>query len=132
MNVNVWIDGGCRRNGAADAEGYASVRIVGRKDTLYRVDLANAHTNNQAEYGALLCALDLLAAAKQHAGLHITIYTDSVLMVSQVAEEFKCKNATLRDLRQAVQQGIADFAVAGVTMSLCNVPRDEVLAKLGH
>jgi ribonuclease HI len=132
MNVNVWIDGGCRRNGAEDAQCYASVRIIGRKDTLYRIDLANAHTNNQAEYGALLSALDLLAEAKRFPGLLITIYSDSRLMVDQVLGRARTKNMVLANLRAAACEGLISFAKAEVKIAIVPVSRDEMVKRLGH
>ena len=35
-DLTIWIDGGCRRNGQADAETYFSGLIRGRKDTSRR------------------------------------------------------------------------------------------------
>lgn len=131
--VDVYVDGGCKDNGAADAQGYCSVRIIGRRDTLYTISLSRAHTNNQAEYGAVLCALDLLAPALDtKKRLSIRIHTDSALVYDQVAGSAQVKAEPLRPLKNAVVAGVAALVAAGHSVEFVKVPRAVSVAKLGH
>jgi len=52
-------------------------------------------TNNQAEYEALLHALE---AADPDAGTEIEVYSDSQLMVRQINGEYRVRNGDLRPL----------------------------------
>jgi ribonuclease HI len=50
-----WVDGGCRGNHAnAKREAYGS---ISDRETVERFQFPNAHTNNEAEYMALLVLL---------------------------------------------------------------------------
>jgi ribonuclease HI len=134
-HIDVYIDGGCRNNGTPDASGYCSVRIEGRKNTLYSIDLANATTNNQAEYGALLCALDLLAPLLFYTGpaqIKVHFFTDSALLVNQVWGSWKIKNEHLRKLHSAVMNGLEAYSDAKVEITGGQAARDVIVEKLGH
>lgn len=137
--IHVYMDGGCRNNGTEKAEGYCSVRIIGRKDTLYSVDLANAKTNNQAEYGAWICALDLISGdliewKKRHTEerVEVIFHSDSELMLSQVVGFFKTRKASLKKLNEAVCDGLRRLKDAGVEWHVKQEPREVLVAKLGH
>jgi len=52
-------------------------------------------TNNQAEYRALILALE---EAKKHKADDIHIYSDSELMVRQIKGEYRVKNGGLKEL----------------------------------
>jgi ribonuclease HI len=102
---------------------------------LYSIDLAEAKTNNQAEYGALLCALDLvdiLRITAQSRPVELTFHTDSALLVGQVWGQFKVKNQRLAELRQAALAGLDLLRKAGVQVKYVRVPREVIVEKLGH
>lgn len=135
--VICWIDGGCRNNGTPDASGYASVRIRGRRkeDLLLTMDLSHAHTNNEAELGALLCALDLVSELKELARkrpVELEIRSDSRNLIGWVSGDFKLKTKRLLPLRDAAVMGISEFRQAGAKLTLTWVPREEIVAKVGH
>ena len=134
-NVRVLIDGGCPGNGTPEAGGaYASVLIQGKKTQIFRVELAKATTNNQAEYGALLQALQLLQPLRDLRGYYITvnIETDSNLAFNQVFGSWKTKNSTLRKLMLAAREEISLFEKAGIAVQGTKVPREVCVAELGH
>lgn len=135
--ITVWIDGGCRNNGTDSAEAYGSVRIIGNHDNTYRLAFHEASTNNQAEYGALLSALDLLSillenrfADKQFS---IVINTDSALVYNQVHGTWKTKNSELQSLRDSAQAGFRMFEQApNIEIRLLHVGRETIEFHLGH
>jgi ribonuclease HI len=130
--VVVWLDGGCRNNGSQLARGYCSVRIVGRRDTLLTIDLPGATTNNQAELGALVCALDLLSPMMDFPGSEIELRFDSRNLEGWVFGQFKCKTEALVPLRNAARAGVKILQDAGLKITPVRVDRTEIVAKLGH
>jgi ribonuclease HI len=135
--ITVWIDGGCRNNGTPQAEGYGSVRIQGREDNVFRYEFENAKTNNQAEYGALLAALDLLNVLLEeryaHHSITIVINTDSALLRNQVTGAWKTKSRELQGLRDAAQHGIRRLEHApNIDVRLHQVARATIEHYLGH
>lgn len=95
--VMVVVDGACRGNGTKTAEGAIGIQILSSsKKVLARYCERIGHTtNNQAEYKALIKGLEL---AKKYASGHIVVYSDSLLLVSQMNLEWKVKNEKLRIL----------------------------------
>jgi ribonuclease HI len=75
-------------------------------------------TNNQAEYHALLLALE---EAKTIEAERLSIFADSELMVKQIMGEYRVKNEGLRPLFAKAQKLLRDFA--GYTIE--HLPRDE-------
>ena len=51
-------------------------------------------TNNQAEYEALICGLEALESDPP---THLTVYSDSELMVRQLNGEYRVKDSDLKD-----------------------------------
>lgn len=133
--VTVHVDGGCRNNGSPDAEGYCSVRIQSKDVNIYRIDLPGAKTNNEAEYGALLSALDLLNTLKDYAerlDIHVYIHTDSALIMGQVFGTWKVKAKNLRNLHAAAVHGIESLKSAGIRIQEVKVSRSKLVELLGH
>jgi ribonuclease HI len=75
-----------------------------------------SRTNNQAEYEALITALE--SAASLHAE-EVICHLDSQLVVKQVTGEYRVKNSDLRKLWTRVQELIKEFKKA----SFKSVPR---------
>ncbi|KAL5580848.1 hypothetical protein UlMin_013290 [Ulmus minor] len=75
-------------------------------------------TNNQAEYEALLSGLRL---AKEVSALHLTIYSDSQLVVSQVNSEFQAKGEKMASYLEKVNEAMNQFD----TVTIIQVPRAE-------
>jgi ribonuclease HI len=75
-------------------------------------------TNNQAEYEALLLALD---AVDPGPDTHIEVLADSELMVRQLNGQYRVKHADLRPRYEAASRALARAARARVV----HVPREE-------
>jgi ribonuclease HI len=98
-------DGGSRGNPGPAAIAFLILSETGQ------VLMANSRylgsrTNNQAEYEALIAALD--AAAAFHAE-EITCHLDSELVVKQLTGEYRVKNSELRKLWRKTQDLIRNF-----------------------
>ncbi|KAL5575798.1 hypothetical protein UlMin_017497 [Ulmus minor] len=75
-------------------------------------------TNNQAEYEALLSGLRL---AKKVSARHLTIYSDSQLVVSQVNSEFQAKGEKMASYLEKAKEAMNQFD----TVTIIQVPRAE-------
>ncbi|KAL5539174.1 hypothetical protein UlMin_044787 [Ulmus minor] len=75
-------------------------------------------TNNQAEYEALLASLRL---AKEVLARHLTIYSNSQIVVSQVNSEFQAKGEKMASYLEKVKEVINQFD----TVNVIQVPRAE-------
>ncbi|KAL5551203.1 hypothetical protein UlMin_001379 [Ulmus minor] len=75
-------------------------------------------TNNQAEYEALLSGLRL---AKELSAWHLTIYSDSQLVVSQVNSEFQAKGEKMASYLEKAKEAMNQFD----TVTIIQVPRAE-------
>ena len=75
-------------------------------------------TNNQAEYEALLSGLRL---AKEVLARHLTIYSDSQLVVSQVNSEFQAKGEKMASYLEKAKEAMNQFD----TVTIIQVPRVE-------
>lgn len=122
--MKVWIDGGCRNNGAADAEGYASVKLG---DVVYRIDLPGAKTNNQAELGAFLAALQLLWERRPLPP--IELHGDSQYVAGLIFGTWKAKEN--KGLVSACREGLRRMREI-TTVTWVQEKRDAVVEKLGH
>lgn len=90
--------------------GRASIEDAGKLGTL---------TNNQAEYTALVRALErALQVGAEH---RLIIHSDSELMVKQMKGEYKVKNADLRSLYEQACKLAAQFA----SVEYCHVRREQ-------
>ena len=68
--------------------------VPGKKPKIFREELL---TNNQAEYKAIIAALQELSDKE------MTIYSDSLLAVKQLEREYKIRNSELRKLASKVR-----------------------------
>ena len=68
--------------------------IPGKKPKIFKEELL---TNNQAEYKAIIAALQELTDKE------MTIYSDSLLAVKQLDREYKIRNSELRKLASKVR-----------------------------
>ncbi|KAL5569796.1 hypothetical protein UlMin_026371 [Ulmus minor] len=75
-------------------------------------------TKNQAEYEALLSGLRL---AKEVSVRHLTIYSDSQLVVSQVNSEFQAKGEKMASYLEKAKEEMNQFD----TVTIIQVPRAE-------
>ncbi len=130
--IRILFDGGSRGN---PGPGYGSYYIRfpdGRGETV-RLDFGRRMTNNEAEYHTLLTALEDLSGRLQGEGRSPAEFTleirgDSVLVISQLAGDWKARNPRMRALRDRVREWLGQFG--GYRLEW--VPRGIVLRYLGH
>jgi ribonuclease HI len=103
--LTIHTDGASRGNPGEAAYAYTIARdgqpVIEEAGRLGRV------TNNQAEYAALVRALEhALRMGPEH---RLLIHSDSELMVKQMRGEYKVKNEDLRDLYDQARQLVRKF-----------------------
>jgi len=115
--LTIYTDGASSGN-----PGRASIGAVirdGQGKTVSRISRSIGHaTNNQAEYRAVIAALE--EAARLGAG-EVEIRSDSELVVKQLKGHYRVKKATLRPLYQKVVQ------LAGLleAFTITHIPREQ-------
>jgi len=107
--INIFCDGGSRGN-----PGNAACAFVAKDPTGIIIHKAGKFlgvaTNNQAEYQAVIFALEWLSSVgadpcvrpQQYTDIHF--HLDSILVVSQINGLFKIKNSGLRNLLFKIRQ----------------------------
>ncbi len=103
MKLAVFCDGGARGNPGPAAAG---VVIFCQEKPLFQTGIfLGRRTNNEAEYQAVILALEWL---EQHWPMaeKVTFYLDSRLVVSQVNGHFRLRAANLRPLLTKVKKKI--------------------------
>lgn len=98
--LKIFSDGGARGNPGPAAIGFLILSATGQVLETHSRYLG-FRTNNQAEYEALIAALE--AAAKLGAE-EVTCNLDSQLVVKQVVGEYHVRNIELRKLWRKVQE----------------------------
>jgi ribonuclease HI len=114
--LTIYTDGASRGNPGAGAYAYVISR-EGEPD-IAEADCLGRMTNNQAEYTALIRALEhALELGAEH---QVVVYSDSELMVKQMSGHYAVKNADLRPLYEEARD-LARELKGGVTFR--HVPR---------
>ena len=113
--LTVYSDGGARGNPGPAAIGFLVLSEKGEviKTGSYCLGL---RTNNQAEYEALIAALEFAVRSNSK---EVHCYLDSELVVKHLTGEFRVKNPALRKLWNRVQELKNCFK----KVSFKNVPR---------
>ena len=114
----IFSDGGARGNPGPAATGYIILSENGQVLTANSRYLGS-RTNNQAEYEALIAALE--SAAKLHAE-ELTCHLDSQLVTKQVTGEYRVKNPELKQLWLKVQELRRNFQKT----TFISVPRTNI------
>ena len=113
--AHVYFDGGARGNPGPAGIGWVIVTSDGivaeGSDTIGRA------TNNQAEYEALIAALE---AAREYGYEEVHVRGDSELIVKQVRGEYDTNNPELRERRVTVHELLSTFE----EWTLEHVPRE--------
>ena len=116
-HLNAFSDGGARGN-----PGPAAIAFIIKTETSETLAkngrFIGVHTNNQAEYHALLAALETAATLRTET---LTCHLDSELVVKQLRGEYKVKNEQLKMLWQKVQEFKKHFS----KVEFVNVPRSD-------
>ncbi|MBN1357906.1 ribonuclease HI family protein [Candidatus Bathyarchaeota archaeon] len=113
--LTIFSDGGARGNPGPAAIGFLILSETGQVLTA-KSRYLGSRTNNQAEYEAIIAALE--SAVALHAD-EVTCHLDSQLVVKQVTGEYRVKNAELRKLWRKVQELTRSFKKS----SFISVPR---------
>jgi ribonuclease HI len=116
--ITIFSDGGARGNPGPAAIAFLILSKTGQ------VLMANSRylgsrTNNQAEYEALIAALESAVAFNAE---EVICHLDSELVVKQLTGEYRVKNAELRRLWRKVQELIRSFKKS----SFISVPRTNI------
>ena len=119
--LKLYSDGGARGNPGPAAIAYL---ILSEKDEVITSHsiYVGKRTNNQAEYEAVIAALEVAAEME---GSDIICYLDSELVCSQLMGIYKVKNAELLKLWCKARELIRGFK----KVSFVNVPRTNVFIK---
>jgi len=112
MKVSIFVDGS---GGSNSGYGYF-VKETGESFYEKKPDL----TNNQAEYLAIISALNKFVDSKDE----ITVFSDSKNTVNQLNHEFAINNEQLRNFARESWSIIAKFS----NLSIVWIPRKENLA----
>ncbi len=118
MHVYVYTDGASRNNPGKSASGYEifdSGHKLVAKESVYN----GIRTNNQAEYIALITALDKLGRELGFDN-EVELYSDSQLMIRQLKGEYKVKEEDLKVLHVQAKDLLKRFN----SVKLNNVPRE--------
>lgn len=122
--MKIWVDGGCKDNGSSTAKMYGSYCIENLVKVRFDYPGEVETTNNVAEYKTLIEALKYLNGLGFIESVEICM--DSALVVNQVNQRWKCRKAHLRPYLDE------SISLMKPNYSLVQVPRDEIVSKLGH
>jgi ribonuclease HI len=96
----LYSDGGARGNPGPAAIAYLALTDKG-ETVKAESSFIGEHTNNQAEYNALIAALEFAAANKVE---EVICHLDSELVAKQLKGEYSVKNFELQKLWRRVQE----------------------------
>jgi ribonuclease HI len=103
--LDIYSDGGARGNPGEAGIGIVISKPVGRVLHEFKCYIG-VKTNNQAEYAAILKALEL---AKDYGANSLNSYMDSELVVKQLKGEYRVRNPRLKELFLKVKRIERDF-----------------------
>ena len=99
MKLTIYTDGGARGNPGPAGIGAVIYKSELNKKNFEKLgeykEYIGETTNNQAEYRALILALE---RAKELGGSELEVYMDSELIVKQMKQDYKVKNKELQPL----------------------------------
>lgn len=111
MKLRTYSDGASRGNPGHSAIAYIIIDENG-KILDEHSEYIGLKTNNQAEYSALISALE---AAIKLQGIEIAHYMDSELVVKQLKGEYKVRDHQLKELWMSVQKLKKEFRIIAFT-----------------
>ena len=115
--VIIFTDGAAEPNPGPAAIGVVIKDEKGRLITSISQHIGTT-TNNQAEYRAIITALE---KAIKLGAIHVEVNSDSELVVRQINGRYRVKNAALRPLYQRVKQ--LQSLLEGFTIT--HIPREQ-------
>jgi ribonuclease HI len=116
--IMIFSDGGARGNPGPAAIAFLIISEKGRV-LVTNSKYIGSHTNNQAEYKALIAALQ--SAMSLHAE-EVICHLDSEFVVKQIVGEYSVKNKELRKLWSRVKEITTNFK----RVSFKSVPRENI------
>lgn len=127
------FDGGSHGNPGPGYGSYMLLREHDRKQSLVRLDFGRQMTNNEAEYEALIAALQGLIERIEETGrspedFTVEVRGDSALVIHQVRGDWKTKNDRMRALRNQGRELLARFKGHRLVLQ----GREESVRVLGH
>ena len=133
VDYTIIFDGGSQGNPGPGYGSYALVRECDQKQEIVRLDFGRQMTNNEAEYEALIVALEGLVERVQAAGLSpeeltVQIRGDSALVIRQVEGTWKARDERMRMRRNRVRGLLAAFKTCRLVLQR----REETVRVLGH
>lgn len=131
--LEVYIDGGCLRNGKPDAKVYISLKVYTGGYLTHHIqkkEIPTLTTNNQAEWWAFIELLSWLLG-ETFTGI-VMVHTDSQLLYSQYTGKFKIQNPTLQGLSRHVKDLVLILNKNKVRIQMYLVPRERIVKQLGH
>lgn len=106
VQFDIYCDGASRGNPGPASAGAVLYR-VGTKDVVARVSKALGRaTNNEAEYAALLLALQ---EAQRLGATGVTVHADSELVIKQLNGVYRVKHPVMRERHQEAMRLLASF-----------------------
>ena len=117
LSVRIWVDGACRGNPGPASIGGVIRDVEGRLLREISEALGDG-TNNQAEYTALIRALEAARALDAEA---VEAFSDSQLLVRQVLGEYRVKHPGLKPLHARARELVSVFR----TFRFAHIPREE-------
>lgn len=115
--LTIHTDGGARGNPGAAAYAY----VIQREGAppIEEAGLIGEATNNQAEYAALIAALEHAERlGTQH---QLTIHSDSELLVKQMNREYRVKDERLKPMHEKARRLVSRFP----SVEIRHVPRSQ-------
>jgi ribonuclease HI len=109
--VDVFIDGASKGNPGPSSVGYV-IAEPGGVEFVAEGRFIGRATNNEAEYRALLRALD---AAERYGFRRLRIHSDSQLLVRQIQGQYRVNSPQLRALHAKAKERLAGFEHAELT-----------------
>jgi ribonuclease HI len=111
--IDIIFDGGSRGNPGLGYGSYA-LRWPGIPEQIVKLRFGNHVTNNEAEYDALIAALEAVLKRLQDHGAapataRLDIRGDSLLVINQVLGKWQCKEEKLQARRDRVRQLLQRF-----------------------
>lgn len=106
--VKVYVDGASRGNPGPAGVGIVLSDQEGKILREHHEFLGNNFTNNQAEYLALIKALEICSSLFPKGILHI--FSDSELLIKQLNGQYKVRSQKLKQLFREVKQREKNFS----------------------
>jgi len=123
MHFTIHADGGSRGNPGPSGAG-AMIRDALGNSVASVSQFLGTHTNNFAEYEAVILAFETLkklVPENKRDKTEVVVKMDSELVVKQMRGEYKVKNLTLKEQHARLKKIIAPFG----TVSFIHVPREQ-------